>query len=293
MSIFSFPTTEIIFWGAGKKCRELVRPALGYDSGENNFDFLSQDEYLAFANNRARPIASYIHQLITKMEADDAYYYDTADTSHILVRQNVYAIKWYFASLEHYYQYAAPAFERLCDQIVPTSFAMPSIDSGPYDIIKDEIVRINNIYPFEGTVSSETYAKSLNKNTNTSTKDDDTSEESGFEENSKLSKPGNPYPELNDRTKKEMEKIKRRRKSSAMGNFSAWPSAAGKAGNFLSSSFQNLLLPKKERSGPMKPPSGNHFQQMKSELTAKRLATIMKSITQRNPSSADFRFLNP
>lgn len=207
MSIFSFPTTEIIFWGAGKKCRELVRPALGYDSGENNFDFLSQDEYLAFANNRARPIASYIHQLITKMEADDAYYYDTADTSHILVRQNVYAIKWYFASLEHYYQYAAPAFERLCDQIVPTSFAMPSIDSGPYDIIKDEIVRINNIYPFEGTVSSETYAKSLNKNTNSSTKDDDTSEESGFEENSKLSKPGNPYPELNDRTKKEMEKI--------------------------------------------------------------------------------------
>lgn len=93
--------------------------------------------------------------------------------------------------------------------------------------------------------------------------------------------------------KKKMEKIKRMRKSSAMGNFSAWPSAAGKAGNFLSSSFQNLLLPKKERSGPMKPPSGNHFQQMKSELTAKRLATIMKSITQRNPSSADFRFLNP
>ena len=59
--------------------------------------------------------------------------------------------------------------------------------------------------------------------------------------------------------KKEMEKIERMRKSSAMGNFSAWPSAAGKAGNFLSSSFQNLLLPKKERSGPMKPPSGNHF----------------------------------
>lgn len=207
MSIFAFPTTEIIFWGSGKKCRELVRPALGYNSGENNFDFLSQDEYLAFANNRARPIASYIHQFITKMEADDAYYYDTVDTSPILVRQNVYAIKWYLATLEHYYQYAAPAFERLCDQIVPTSFAMPTINSGLYDIIKDEIVRINNIYPFEGTVSSEAYAKSLNQSANSSTKDDDTSEESDSPKNRKLSKPGNPFPELNDRTKKEMEKI--------------------------------------------------------------------------------------
>lgn len=66
-----------------------------------------------------------------------------------------------------------------------------------------------------------------------------------------------------------------------------------KSGEFLELILSKPSVPKKERSGPMKPPSGNHFQQMKSELTAKRLATIMKSITQRNPSSADFRFLNP
>ncbi len=207
MSIFSFPMTEIIFWGSGSQCRELVRPALGYDSGENNFNFLSQDEYRTFADSRKRPIASYIHQLIKKMEADDAYYNDTSDSSPKLVRQNVQAIKWYFSTLEHFYQYAAPAFERLCDQIEPTSFAMPHIDSCPYDIINDKIIDVNDVYAFEHEESSETHVNSSKKRTKSSKKSDNSSEEIDSEENAKPSKPGNPFPELSDRTKKEKEKL--------------------------------------------------------------------------------------
>lgn len=65
------------------------------------------------------------------------------------------------------------------------------------------------------------------------------------------------------------------------------------SGEFLELILSKPSAPKEGEKRPDEAAFWKSFQQMKSELTAKRLATIMKSITQRNPSSADFRFLNP
>lgn len=129
MGIFCIPTTEIFFAGVEDQCCEHVRPAFGYDSGDDAYDFISQSEYYSIADSKKRPIASKMNFLIHAMESSEAYYKPTSESCPDIVRSDINAFKWFLSEFEKNPSNAADLFQELRDKLTSIAYA---VDSSPY-----------------------------------------------------------------------------------------------------------------------------------------------------------------